>query len=119
MTKAIKRAIALLLLTHGSCTGAAEMRARTALEVIGQAGESAYTVTQDQCRHEQVAYAAIGDLLGVNASLARCQGSYNVFDKLGELQREAVDAVDRGDVQKAQELLAEASTLWAALRGGK
>jgi len=115
--KKIKHVLAIFILALCACTGTAETRARTALEVIGQAGEGAYALAQSQCQREQSAYAAIGSQAALEASIARCEYVFDAFEHIAALHAAAAAALERGDLEEAQVMLAQVSRMWAELRG--
>jgi len=101
------------------CTMRSEARVRTALDVIGQAGDGAYALAQAQCQREQSAYAAAGAQAPLEASIARCETIYDVFERIAVLHDTAATLLERGELAKAQDMLAQVSRMWAELRGGK
>jgi len=117
MAKTISRALAIALLALCACAGTAETRTRTALEVIGQAGEGAYALAQAQCQREQSSYASAGAQAALEASITRCDDVYGVFEQIAALHGATAAALERGDLEEAQVMLAQVSRMWAELRG--
>jgi hypothetical protein len=82
---------------------------RAALVLIGEIGEPAYEATYEACN---ALHAANPD----HPSLRTCDRVIDALESIAVLDNEAVDAFERGDIDRAEQLLADIRHAWAKLK---
>jgi hypothetical protein len=122
-------AIVLLLLFAYACAAdaTADTRVRTALDVLAQVIDPAYSVAMDGCIVPQqvaVAQAEAGlvTLEHAQATIdhvrARCESVREGFEQIRYHHEQAVKSADAGELDQAQLLLEQIRADWTALRVG-
>lgn len=114
----------LALLVCTSCAGrqTRETQVRTALDVLGEVIDPAYSLAVDGCiarQGEAVKRAEAGDPTGrsdYRSIQAHCDAAADVFDQIRIAHHEAAVLVERGELAAAEDKLNKVRELWRGLR---
>jgi soluble cytochrome b562 len=119
--------IVLTLALACAADATADTRARTALDVLAQVIDPAYSVAMDGClAPQQVAVAqAESGLVTVEQARTvidkvrqRCEHVREGFETIRHHHEQAVRSVEAGELDQAQQLLEQIRADWLALRVG-
>lgn len=108
-------AIALLFLT--ACAGSLEQRTRTALDVLGRVVEPASKLALDQCAAVADALADAHETAKLAKATERCEKIIDAVDHIAGVQEAAIEALENGNVQLAEDMARQIPVMWNSLRG--